>query len=347
MNWKKPAFILIAFVTLFVVFFFIDEREEDLSEVNFWKIEPDEIRYIPAEEPNDEFKDFRRETITMFRKSKGLKEQPVFTIRVKDDKGFESIFEAGYQVKNLFTELSVIKTKTMTNETPDLLGKFLINEKGSPKIELYSSDKLLKRMILGKEDKSVRFFASEKFIISSASYVFNKLKKDGGVLREKQLIFAGEARMQKVEFVSKEVNLVLENRSANDMQVNQQVWLKTSNKKAKVNPNSSSRMDGSLKGLMVELYPDDKDGEGFAKSLEETNKESNSELNITLANGVKYSIKFFDRVEKKGQFYYPIIKSIEKEFIESPAYLKENLFISLLETLKTIRDEPEWIEPKR
>jgi hypothetical protein len=327
--------------------YFTDEKVEDSGEVNFWKIDIDEIRYYPPKEPSAEFEKFIQTSFTMRMKKKGLRTNPFFTVSEKNtESNLDIIYEAGYGVKNLFTDLSVIKTKTMTNETPELLEKFSISEVKSPKLELYESGKLLKTILIGKDNKSTRFFSSEKFIISSNASVFDNLKNSTTYLREKQQVFTGESRMHNLEFISNS-SLKLENISAFDSTVSQQVWFKSQDKKKKVNPNSSTRMEGFINAISTGLFPDDKDGLGFTKVNEFVSGEPISTLNITLANGTKYKIRFYPKTEIKGSGYYPILRSIENELNESPAYIRELAYNNLVEILNTIRDEAEWIEPKK
>ena len=55
---KKAILIVLAFAILGIVFFFSEERhEEGQTEISYWKINPEEIRYFPPKN-NSEFSKF-------------------------------------------------------------------------------------------------------------------------------------------------------------------------------------------------------------------------------------------------------------------------------------------------
>ena len=77
---KKVLLIGLAFVILGVVFFLSDERhEQGLTDVSYWKIKPEEIRYIPPKN-NSEFSKFLSSELVFKRIETGLKTKPHFTL---------------------------------------------------------------------------------------------------------------------------------------------------------------------------------------------------------------------------------------------------------------------------
>ena len=161
---KKVFLILAAFVFLGFVFFFSEERFEDgLTEVKYWIINPEEIRYLPPKN-SSEFSKFISSNLNFQKKETGLKTSPLFTIKgIDSDSKEEYLYEGNYNVKNLFTELSVISTKSITAANPDLLNKFEISIEKSPSIEILKSSKLQKKIYLGEEtrDNSRRYYQTK------------------------------------------------------------------------------------------------------------------------------------------------------------------------------------------
>ena len=140
---KKVFLIFIAFFVLGIVFFLSEERhEEGLSEVKFWIINPEEIHYYPPVD-SSEFTNFLQTKLTFKKIELGLKKNPIFILKGNDKELKEDyLYEANYNVKNLFTELSVISTKSIISSTPELLRKFQIFTENSPSVEILKSSKL-------------------------------------------------------------------------------------------------------------------------------------------------------------------------------------------------------------
>ena len=85
-----------------------------LTEVKYWIINPEEIRYLPPKN-SSEFSKFISSNLNFQKKETGLKTSPLFTIKgIDSDSKEEYLYEGNYNVKNLFTELSVISTKSIT-----------------------------------------------------------------------------------------------------------------------------------------------------------------------------------------------------------------------------------------
>ncbi|MBP7282607.1 MAG: DUF4340 domain-containing protein [Leptospiraceae bacterium] len=346
---KKVFLILAAFVFLGFVFFFSEERFEDgLTEVKYWIINPEEIRYLPPKN-SSEFSKFISSNLNFQKKETGLKTSPLFTIKgIDSDSKEEYLYEGNYNVKNLFTELSVISTKSITAANPDLLNKFEISIEKSPSIEILKSSKLQKKIYLGEEtrDNSRRYLLSDKDLITASSHIFQKLTNSSLDFRERNYTRFSEFDLVRMVIQGEGIRLNVENNPETKNGIQTSKWFKILNGKYRINPSDSANLYPYLQSFKVEIYPDDSNGEGFAVARELTKTETLVQVDIFLINGLHYKIKLFPKVVLKNKSYYPVVKEVENFFIESPTYTSEELVVKLISLLKKIQSDPEWTEPK-
>jgi hypothetical protein len=346
---KKAILIVLAFVILGIVFFFSEERhEEGQTEVSYWKINPEEIRYLPPKN-SPEFSKFFSTELVFKKIETGLKTPPHFTIEGNDPESKQHyLYEGSYNVKNLFTEMSVLTTKSINPAKPDVLEKFQISPETSPAIEIVKSSKVEKKIYLGEEtrDKSYRYLLADKDLITTGSHIFQKFFNSQFELRERYYTRFGEFELARLQIQAEGIRLTIENNpeTKNGMQVSK--WFKVQNGKFRMDPTNGANLFAYLQAFKVEVYPDEPDGEGFAVAKELTATETFAQLDIFLVNGLHLKIKLFPKTVLKNKSYYPVLKEVEKFSLQSPSYTSEQSVVQLLDLLKKIQSAPEWTEPK-
>ncbi|HMV45937.1 MAG TPA: DUF4340 domain-containing protein, partial [Leptospiraceae bacterium] len=300
---KKILMVAIAFIVLAFVFFYSEERhEEGLTEIAYWKIEPDEIRYYPPKD-HSEFSNFIKSELTFKRIKTGLKSSPYFTVEGIDPESKKPfLYEAGYNVKNLFTEMSVLNVKSINPANPDLLKKFQISEQSSPALEIYLSSKPQKKIYLGEQsnDKNYRYILSDKEVLTTIGHVFQKFSQSPFDLRDRQYLHFGEFELARMIFQSEGVRITIENLPETKNGTQMSRWFKTTSGKNKMDPSQGSQLFSLLQAFKADLYPDEIEGEGFLVAKELTATETFANLQLILTNGMHYKIKLFPKVILKN-----------------------------------------------
>lgn len=346
---KKIILIVLSFVVLGIVFFYSEERhEEGLSEISYWKIQPEEIHYYPPKD-HSEFSEFIQDDMVFKKNQVGLKLSPYFSVEGTDlESKLNYTYEASYNVKNLFTEMSVLTVKSINPAKADLLEKFQISIDKSPSIEMLASSKSLKRIYLGEtsKDKNYRYVLSDKEIVTTIGHIFQKFSQTPFDFRDRQYLHFGEFELARLVVQSDGVRLTIENlpETKNGNQVSR--WYKTTKGKFRMDPNQGSQLFSYLQAFKADLYPDEKEGEGFLVAKELTSTEIFATLELFLTNGMHYKIKLFPRTNLKNKSYYPVVKEVERFQVESPSYTNEALVVQLIDLFKKIQTDAEWKEPK-
>ncbi len=345
---KKILLILSSFVFLGIVFFFTEEKKEDLTEIEFWNINPNKIVYSPPKENSELYSKFSLDELVLEKKEIGLKETPIFLIKGKSSKTKEDYtYEANYNFKNFFSEISILKTKGLNAANPELLEKFKIQKNLSPSLKLYNSDKLLKEVFLGEEDKnSNRYLHSDKYLFLTQNYIFQKFTNSLFENRERNYLRSGEFEFGKTIFIKEKLKTSIENQvySKNGTQVSK--WYRTGNGKTRLEPSIGSTVFSNLQNLKADLYPDEEDGQGFEIAKELVKTEAIYSIEVFLSSGVHYILKVFPKVSFKEKTYYPIIKEIDRIGIESVSYTKQESILQLIESFNRVSSANEWNEPK-
>ncbi len=346
---KKGILIVLAFIILGLVFFFSEERhEEGLTEVNYWKINPEEIRYFPPKN-SSEFSKFIQSELIFKKKETGLKTSPYFTIEGIDLESKEPyLYEGNYNVKNLFTEMSVLITKSINPAKPETLEKFQISKETSPSLEILKSSKVEKKFYIGEEtrDKSYRYLLSDNDLITTGSHIFTKFSNSPFELRERYYTRFGEFELARLQLKAEGIRLTIENNpeTKNGNQISK--WFKIANGKFGMDPTAGANVLAYLQAFKADIFPDEPDGESFAVAKELISTEVFAQLDIFLINGFHFKIKLFPKVVLKNKSYYPVLKEVEKFSLQSPSYTSEQSVVQLLDLLKKIQSAPEWTEPK-
>ncbi|MCB1141068.1 MAG: hypothetical protein H7A24_02275 [Leptospiraceae bacterium] len=343
---KYIKFISPVAILLFLLYIFLytDEKKDDTTEVNFWRYDFDELRYIPGKNDSDE--KFFNEKFEIKRIHKGLKSNPFFRIHKKDS-GKDISYEAGHLSKNLFTDFSVLNTKTMAEADEEILKKFSINDH-SPRIELYNSGELGKILRIGSlnRDRSYRYLEAEGYLIGIPDYIISRFTGEESLLRQKQLLTIGDDLLLSLNYSGDMGNFQFVNVPNHERNPAKQVWLKAHKSRIRINPSSISNLDGIVKKLSYDIYPDDEKGEGQAVAENLVSDKEIHTLEIHLVSGKKIRIRFFPPVMLNSVFYHPVLRTID-DWKESPAYINQSNVNTLLQAIKHIEDEPPWSDQKQ
>lgn len=350
MNWKKILPIPLIFLGLLLVFLFTEEKQEESTNVNFWKIDFDGLKYLPPGEDSPFKEDYIQTEFRTLRVMDSLSAEPIFWVESKDkETGDTVLFEAGYIIKNLYTELANLNTNFMTRESPEVLEKLEINPKTAPRLILLNGDKEEKSLFFGKphKEKVFTYVLADGFVLGLSASSADKLKGNLNVLRDRQVFARTGVHFRKVQFDSEDRKYSLENDAFRDNDMLKQNWHLISGKKKKLNPNTGTRIDGILRSFYFDLFADDPNGKGFSILKElVVDQKPKAEIQVEFSDGVKAKLFLFIKTNIEGVDYVPVQKQFEGKQM-SPAYMKWELIKEWIEILKTAEEEPEWQPPKK
>ena len=339
MNVKRLVVILSVFLLILMVFLFLEPKQDDSVDITFWTYEFDVLKYSPPKDDYPEKDVFLKNPIKIFRQQSGLKTNPFFIVSGIDPSSkLEYNYEGGYPSKNLFTELSNLKTKTMAKEDLSLLKKFNLLE-SSPKIELGDESTTEKILLIGEKtkDKSARYVTTEDFLITIPNYIIDKFTNNLQYLRHRQLLSIGEDTYLLIKGSFENTIFEFENHGKNEKKNNQEVWFQFRGKLEEINPNIFSKLDGQLKSISYDLYPDEELADGFAVANQLTSTPPVLQLEILTEKKRKVRIQFYESIQFKDIHYTPVKRSIDG-WTESPAYIKNETTLLLLQILKEIKN---------
>jgi hypothetical protein len=345
---KKPLILFSSFLILAIVFYFTEERQSDLQEIEFWKLNPSKLIYSPPNENSIHHSKFSKDELIIEKKEIGLKNAPLFFIKgkSKSNNNFEYTYEANYNIKNLFSELSILRTKSINESKEEYLKKFSITP-DSPKLEIYESNKLSKTILIGEEDKnSNRYIQSDKYLILIQNFPIQKLTNSIFENRERTYARTGEYELNRVQIQTEGLQTSIENQIGSKNGSPYSKWFRVSSGKTRIDPILGGNFFSALQNLKVDLYPDEENGEGFEIAKELVNTKPNTIIDVYQTNGVHMIIKVFPKVVIKEKTYFPILKEIENHALESVSYTKQESYTQLIDTINKIQTAGEWNEPK-
>jgi hypothetical protein len=346
-NFKRIILVLGVFALTLFIFIYTDFHKEDSADVSFWIYDFNELIYTP---PGENFKDkgeFNSNSFLVKRNLVGLKNHPFFEVRGKEPSSeIEYLYEGGYPAKNLFNEFSILNTKTMAKEEKSLLEKFSINP-DSPKIELGNDGEMEKVLLFGErnKDKTARYVLTEEFLITLPNYTIDKFTSKPQSLRHRQILSVGDDTIQEIKAKFEKQNLYFENHGKDPKNNNEDIWFKQNGKMEKINPEQFSRLDGLLKSLSYDLYPDDDIADGFAVATKLAKGTPIFELELVTDKNRTTTLFFYESINFKDTHYMPVIRKVDK-WQESPAYIKQDTFFQLQYILNEIQSSPEFKEVK-
>ncbi len=334
MNLKRLLLILSIFVLTLLVFIYTDSKKEESADVNFWNYDFNEMKYTP---PLEGFEDKDQYITTPFKMKRyytGLKSHPFFEVSGVDvDSKIEYKYEGGYPVKNVFIDFSILKTRTLSQEDPSSLSKFSISA-NSPKIELGNDGVYEKTLLVGEKtrDKSSRYVLTENFLIALQNYILDKFTNKLNSLRHRQLLNIGDDSLIEIKVKGESNTYQFEDHGKGN-------WLKFKGKLEPVDTTLFSQLESSVKPLSYDLYPDDEIADGFAVATKLTSGTPLWTLEFKTDQNQITTLLIFESINFKGTHYKPVLRKVN-QWTESPAYIKEDIFLHILQLTKEIYDQP-------
>lgn len=357
---KKPLLALGAILILLIVFLTTEEKKDFLTEETYWKKNVETVIYNPPAEDweGSEGSEFIQEKLILRLLDRGdLKTPPLFSVRTirtdevklsEEDSSEGLLFEGGYNVKNLFTELSVFKIKTVTEGDSLYLKEYMIDEAKSPSLEIRDGKKPV-TLYLGKEtkDKSLYSFYDGKYLLSTNAHTFRRFRSKTDSFRERNLLTVGTGYLSKVSWKRGQEYGEIENSPETRKSGGfQNIWRRNSGTRLVFNPGLGNDLENQWKTLRYERFPDeDQDGIEVLKEL--VKLPPDSEWNLDTSEGRKYKILLFPKTMIGDKEYRPVIRRIDDKWEESPAYVSDAVVRKIEESAEKIRNAKKWQRPEK
>lgn len=335
MSLRRLAVTLGVFLFLLGIFLFLDPKKEESPDVTFWSYDFSELHYTPPGQDFPEKEAFFPEPLQIRRTLSGFDDLPFFEVLGKDPgTGIEFSYEGGYPVKNLFNELTVLRSKTLTNEDPELIKTFSLLP-SSPTLTLGSDGEVGKLIRIGEKnrDKSGRYILTENFILTLPNYILEKFSGSPHTLRQNQVFPSGEDSILEVRFRIGNSSFLFENHDR-EGKLTPQTWFLMKGKLIGVPAEPFSRFLSNLRNLPIDLYPDQNGADGFAVARELTSGIPEAEIEFKTGKKKKIEIHFFPEIRFGDSTYSPVRRKIQN-WVESPVFLNTNR----LQTLKANLEE--------
>ncbi len=349
---KKFIFPIVSFLVLLIVFLTTEEKKENLTEEIFWKKNFDTVSYFPPAKDwsNEHASKFINKPFNIIRSSTGsFKGIPFFSVSYLDKNAKPITYEAGYNAKNLFTEISVLKIKSAVNATPEYLKKFEINSDKSPRLEVYEG-KTSKKIIFGKENSSLstNSLNIDSLILSINSYTIKRFITDLPNFRERQIISSGNGYIQKVKINIQGQSLEIENSPFKNKDGNLiNSWSRTSGIRLTFDPALGDELDGLLKSIRYDLYPDEKLEDGLDIIRELTQNPTTDGIEVKMSDGKDIKIFVYPRTNIEEKDYIPVQRKIIGILDEFPGYVGVDIFTRIQTSAEKIRKAEKWHKPTK
>jgi hypothetical protein len=334
MNLKRLLITLSVFTFTLLVFLFTETKKEESSDVNFWNYDFEELQYTPPEDGYPEKDLFISLPLIFKRYHTGLRSHPFFEVRGLDPSSHvEYQYEGGYPVKNAFIDFSVLKTKTMSKEDSNTLTKFSL-QTYSPKIELGEKGIYEKSLLIGEKnrDKSSRYVLTEGFLITLQNYMIDKFTNKPQSLRHRQILSLGDDLLSEIKLKTETSVFHFQNHGSGK-------WFQFKGKWEVVEPNPINRMESILKSLSYDLYPDDEIADGFTVAAQLTSGKPQWTLDLITDKNQGISLHIYEEITFKSTHYCPIVRK-KAQWTESPAYIKKDTLLQIIQLAKEMYDTP-------
>ncbi|WP_061234041.1 DUF4340 domain-containing protein [Leptospira interrogans] len=346
---KRWLFLFFALVALVLSFFFLEEKKEERSEVSFWEIDIDEIEYQPPTNFWDgEVSIFYKSSIFL-KKRKGISESGNFlTIESKDlETGDTIVFEGGYNSENIFRELSVLKVKGVEPIHGEKISTSLQLNENSPKIYLKSSGKILKTIWIGKKKTgdSTRIVKEGNEILIIQANTIDRFTRGIGEFRQKQLINLKDESVVETIWEEEGKTIRLDNHPFKEKTIKKNFWRRLSGKLITLEQTLGDSWNNQVVGQLVELYPDDPNGAGYAIAKRLTAVPADASLKIRISNGDWITLRYYPKTNINSIDYRPAIRIVNGKFSEPPFYIREDSFLRLKEVVGNLEKAEQKKEP--
>lgn len=352
---QKISLVVIAFVGLFLLFYWMEDHPENISETNYWKEDWKSIQYIPPKadwcgtmEPK-----FAEETMVFRKIPRGWNQTPLYTVTsTKDGKAVS--YEANYNVKNSFSELSVLKTKLIEKSTEDIQKSYCLgenspslslSEENGPTIEFSKNKQLFFGKKIGSDEGRVSVLIHEE-IIAPYNYLIEKFRTPATNFREKMYITFNDGYLKELSFSGQIVTVKAENRAKkNQYNVYVNDWSRTTGERIVLPPDVGNQWESVTKGLKVEFYSD----EAGAPEFPEVSLAQNPEavLDVVQSEGIKYRLSFYPLWETDSGKWRPVRRELIPYFSETVTWIKEESFQNLVNAVMKVKNASRYERPNQ
>ncbi|GBF42951.1 hypothetical protein LPTSP2_22440 [Leptospira ellinghausenii] len=352
---QKISLVLIAFIGLFLLFYLMEDHPENISETNYWKEDWKSIQYNPPKSDwcgnlVPSFAEFPM----VFRKiSRGWNEPALYTVTTLVN-GNKVAYEGNYNVKNSFSELSVLKTKLIESSSQEIkktycLGEFSpslsLSEENGADIKFQPSKQLLFGKKIGAEEGRIAVLVNDE-IIAPYQYIIEKFRTPVSNFREKMYVTMSEGYIQELKFIGQGITVQVENRAKkNQYNVFVNEWSRTTGERIVLPPDVGNQWESVVKGLKVEFYPDEVGAPKFPSLTETTNPEA--VLEITISGGNKIRLSLFPVWESEQGRWRPVQRQFPPYFDESITWMKEESFQNLVNAVMKVKSASRYERPNQ
>ena len=311
-DLAKKGYVLGAVILLcFFLLIFTEEKVEFEKETLLWKFNVERIEFEPGAREWNREQHYIEEPVLLQRKG-SLFDKYYFTVKTKDPQGKELLYEGGYSVKNLFSELSTPRSRMVVSHTAENMDKLGIEPGKSPVLHLYSGSEQ-KSITIGEKssDGNLVYFTTGQGIYGLYSFIFEKLK-DKVLFRERQIVSGIAESIKKIQLKDA-------SGTVRKLRNDEGVWKKQDQK-------ASAAVENAYRSLRSELYPDQENGGGLDVALILVKDEPSHTLEFVTADNTLIELKTYPPTNIKNVKYIPYVRSIRGQFTESPAYMNKIVF---------------------
>jgi hypothetical protein len=253
--------------------------------------------------------------------SAGLREDPIYTVESEIN---QYIYEAGFQSKNLFTELSILRTSMLEKLTPELKEKFGFTD--SAKITIYVGSKPEKTILIGKKtfDQRFNYITDQDYVFKILSPIVERFEKTEPFFRENRLFQTHGELLLSITYNYKKNNYHIKNKIENLEGKEIDRWYIQPSEKL-IPAKKSNNLTGLLNSINIYKHPEDIGPDGFSIASDITKVHSAS-LEISIRGGKKYLIYFYPPLSFQSESLIPIKKTINDNLAESVSFIKQSDF---------------------
>lgn len=329
-------------------FFLFGRKKEDQTEISVWEIDIDEIEYQPPKDSweEEDVSAFYRMPIVL-KRQKGIgKNDNFLTVHSKDSETGETlVFEGGYNSENIFRELSVLKAKGVEPIVDGKVAASLQLNENSPQILLKSSGRLLKKIWIGKKKSFERIIREGNEILIVQGNISDRFTRGIGEFRQKQLVNLRDESVIETIWEEEGKTLHLDNHPYKDQTVKKNFWRRLSGKPIVLEQSLGNSWNNQVISQLVELYPDDPNGAGYAVAKSLTKVPADASLKIRISNDDWITLRYYPKTNINSVDYRPAIRIINGKFSEPPFYIREDSFLRLKEVVGNLEKAEQKKEP--
>ncbi|TGK85769.1 hypothetical protein EHQ23_14170 [Leptospira bourretii] len=352
---QKISLVIIAFVGLFLLFYWMEDHPENISETNFWKEDWKSIRYAPPKEDWCGVTEpkFAEESMVFRKIPRGWNVTPLYTVSLTKD-GKEVSYEANYNVKNSFSELSVLKTKLIEKATPEIQKSYCLgmsspslslSEESGTDIEFSKDKQLFFGKKIGADEGRVSVLVNDE-VIAPYNYLIEKFRAPSISFREKMYVTFNEGYLRELSFSGQVVNVKAENRAKkNQYNVYVNDWSRTTGERIVLPPDVGNQWESVVKGLKLEFYRDEAGAPQFPELA--TTQVAEAVLDVTQSEGIKYRLSFFPLWESESGKWRPVRRELLPYFSESITWMKEESFQNLVNAVMKVKSASRYERPNQ